>query len=161
MHYELAYIVSAQVPENEHGAIQEEVLANLKKAKATIKVEPNSLGRKRLAYPIENQKHGFYYVLEFDFEELGRESLKDLDTALRHNKNILRHLIIKISGKVRAASNNRQEDRKDAKAERVLRKTKDSDKKEDLKDEKEEVVKENVNLDHLDQQLDQILEKDQ
>lgn len=93
MHYELTYIVSALVPETEHSALQAEVLANFKKAKAEILSGPTSLGRKKLAYPILKQKHGFYVVIEFKLEDT--QELKELETSLRHNKNILRHLVVK------------------------------------------------------------------
>ena len=69
------------------------VLSFFKKAKAEILSGPTSLGRKKLAYPILKQKHGFYVVLEFKLEDT--QELKELETSLRHNKNILRHLVIK------------------------------------------------------------------
>lgn len=163
MHYELTYIVSAQVPETEHGALQTEVLDLLKKAKTTIKLEAYSLGRKRLAYPIEKQRHGFYTVLEFAFEEdASKEGLKDIDTSLRHNKNILRHLIIKTNGKPKLEIKNTDNESESkptrkAVAGRNVKKTENVKKEETKKVE----AKVNVDLTELDQQLDKILEKDQ
>lgn len=153
MHYELTYIVSAQVPETEHGAVEKTVLDLLKKAKTTIKLSPYSLGRKRLAYPIEKQKHGFYYVLEFDFVDEDKSGLQDFETSLRHDKNILRHLIVKISGKPKPVRRN-----KDA-AEPAVKTEKNP--RSEQKETKTSEVKAKVDLEDLDQQLDNILEKDQ
>lgn len=163
MHYELTYIVSAQVPETEHGALQTEVLDLLKKAKTVIKLEAYSLGRKRLAYPIEKQRHGFYTVLEFDFEEdASREGLKDIDTSLRHNKNILRHLIIKTNGKPKLEIKN-TDNESESKPSRKVSAGRNVKKTESVKKEETKKVEEKVNVDltALDQQLDKILEKDQ
>jgi ribosomal protein S6 len=63
------------------------------KKPAEILSGPTALGRKKLAYPILKQKHGFYVVVEFNLEDT--QELKELETSLRHNKNILRHLVIK------------------------------------------------------------------
>jgi ribosomal protein S6 len=160
MHYELTYIVSAQVPETEHGALQAEVLDLLKKAKTTIKLEPYSLGRRRLAYPIEKQRHGFYTVLEFAFEEAeDKAGLKDFETILRHNKNILRHLVVKTNGKPKLEIKNTEAEPevKAHKTHSSSRVTKKVEKEMPVKS--EEKIK--VDLTELDQQLDKILEKDQ
>lgn len=94
MKYELSFIISSAIAETEHEAVKQEILGYLSKAKATIVREPYFIGRKKLAYPIKKQKHGFYAFLEFESEEAA--NLKELDINLRHNNNILRHLIIKL-----------------------------------------------------------------
>lgn len=94
MKYELSFIISSVLPETEHEALHKEVLSYLDKIKAKTSKEFNSLGRKKLAYTIKKQKHGFYVFLNFELEETA--GLKSLDTDLRHNNNILRHLIIKL-----------------------------------------------------------------
>ena len=158
MHYELVYIVSSALPETDHPALQGEILAYFGQIKAKIIAEPYSLGRKRLAYPINNQKHGFYVAMEFDVED--KAGLKELDTAIKHNKNVLRHLIIKKSAISKTPREINQIDkprelsiraskpipRVDDKLRSATPKTKDKPK---------------IDLDDLDQKLDQILKKEQ
>lgn len=93
MKYELSFIISPLVPETEHESLKQEILGYLKESKAEIISEPYFIGRKKLTYPIKKQKHGFYVFLEFNLEE--KQALKELDIKLRHNNNLLRHLIIK------------------------------------------------------------------
>lgn len=51
------------------------------------------MGQRKLAYPIEKQINGFYYVINFD----GNASVvKELDRRLGLDENILRHMIIRL-----------------------------------------------------------------
>lgn len=95
MHYELGVIVNPNVPETEHSNVQEKVLSYLKKINAKIVRDFYSGGRRKLAYPIKNQKHGFYFYLEFTFDETEAKAVKLLDRDLKLDVNILRHLIVK------------------------------------------------------------------
>jgi ribosomal protein S6 len=95
MHYELGLIVNPNVPETEHANVQEQVLGYLKKINAKIERDFYSGGRRKLAYPIKNQKHGFYLYLEFSFPESELKAVKLLDHELKLDNNILRHLIVK------------------------------------------------------------------
>lgn len=175
MHYELTYIVSALVPETEHSALQTEVLANFKKAKAEILSGPISLGRKKLAYPILKQKHGFYVVIEFKLEDT--QELKDLETSLRHNKNILRHLVVKrrilnvfdkngeknFADEVKKAAPSKRTDSRGARSSRSAYAPRPSFKKPEAAKVavKAEVKKPDFDMSSLDQQLDNILSKEQ
>jgi len=93
MKYELAFIINPTVPETEHQKLYQEILGYLTHAKAEVIGQPFFMGRKKLAYPIKKQKHGFYVFLEFNSEN--QAGLKELDTKLKHHTGILRHLIIK------------------------------------------------------------------
>lgn len=93
MKYELTYIVSSAIAENMHSGINQEILSYVEAAGAKVVKQPFTLGRRKLAYPIEKQKQGFYVTMEFDLED--GSTLKDLDHKLRLNQNVLRHLIIK------------------------------------------------------------------
>ncbi len=96
MKYELSFIISGVLPETEHPALQREIFAYLEKARAQTSGRFEALGRKKLAYPINKQKHGFYMYIIFDLED--KSALKELDTQLKHHHNILRYLIIKLEG---------------------------------------------------------------
>ena len=50
------------------------------------------MGRKKLAYPINKEVSGFYYLMNV---EATHEIIGEFDRKLRINENILRHLILK------------------------------------------------------------------
>ena len=154
MHYELSYIISAVVPETEHQGVQDEVLSYLKKIKAEIIGQPYALGRKKLTYPINKQKHGFYMVLEFDVED--KTQLAELDTVLKHNVNILRHLVIK---KPKLSEPKPSSQRTAAKASIPVKPEINKEANKPVIEPKGERVA--VDLDDLDKKLDKILEQDQ
>lgn len=56
-------------------------------------VEFNDLGEKKLAYTINKEVSGYYYVMKI---EATKEAIKELDRKASINENILRHLIIKL-----------------------------------------------------------------
>ncbi len=93
MKYELGIIIGSNIPETEHKAIEQEILGWLDKIKAQTDKKFDSIGRKKLAYAIKKQKHGFYIFLNFELEDASK--LKELDTNLKHKNKILRYLIIK------------------------------------------------------------------
>ncbi len=88
--YELLYLVSAHVPENQLETIQNEVSGWVKKLGGTI-TKQESWGRKKLAYPINKEKFGFYLLNEFDLESL---NVAELQKDLRLHKLIMRYLLL-------------------------------------------------------------------
>lgn len=96
MKYELSFIISGALPETEHSVLQREIFAYLEKAPAQNIGRFETVGRRKLAYPISKQKQGFYMYIVFELED--KAGLKELDTQLKHNNNILRHLIVKLEG---------------------------------------------------------------
>ena len=50
-------------------------------------------GLKKLAYPIQHKKTGFYHLIEF---KLKPEDVKDLDLSFRRDERVMRHLIVKL-----------------------------------------------------------------
>lgn len=149
MKYEISFIISSTIPENEHNKIQEQVLGYLDEAKAKHDKEFFSLGRKKLAYPIKKQRNGFYIFMVFELEDTA--ALTELDTKLKHNNSILRHLIIK---KDKASSQTPAEQ---------AAKYKETD--QESEPEKKEAPKtsgkkenEKVNLEDIDKKLDDLLD---
>lgn len=51
------------------------------------------MGQKKLAYAINGQINGFYYVINFDGTSA---TVKELDRRLGLDENIIRHLIIRL-----------------------------------------------------------------
>lgn len=93
MKYELAFIINPIVPETEHQRLYQDIVGYLAANHAEVIGQPFFMGRKKLAYPIKKQKHGFYVFLEFNSEN--QAGLKDVDVKLKHHTGLLRHLIIK------------------------------------------------------------------
>lgn len=153
MKYELSFIISSTIPENEHSKIQEQVLAYLDEVKAKHDKEFFSLGRKKLAYPIKKQRNGFYIFTVFELEE--KEVLKDLDIKLKHNSNILRHLIIKKDKA--SASKSPAEQVKEYQEKTTDDKEGPKTNSKDVAENKKEDVK--VNLDDIDKKLDDLLDE--
>ncbi len=90
-HYELLYLVAGNIAENEQQPIIDVVKALIEQFEGT-NIKPFSLGKRRLAYPIEKFKQGFYNGFEFD---LIPNQLPKLESAMRLERNVLRFLTIK------------------------------------------------------------------
>ena len=89
--YEVMFIVKANLDEaaldNTTKEIQKIITSNKSKV-----IEFKDLGRKKLAYPINKEISGFYYLMDV---EATTEVIQEFDRKLRINENILRHLILK------------------------------------------------------------------
>ncbi len=96
-HYELLAIVSGRFAETEVGEIYTKIEDLVKKSTSAIHYR-QPLDRKRLAYPINNQLFGYYFLMEFDAET---STIAQVNNALRLWPDILRHHIItkKTAGK--------------------------------------------------------------
>ncbi len=90
--YEIMFIIKSSMEESEIKKTAEELkkLINGKKSKV---IEMTEMGRKKLAYPINKELSGFYYVLKV---ETDHDTIKEFDRKVSINENVLRHLIIKI-----------------------------------------------------------------
>ena len=53
------------------------------------------MGRKKLAYPINKETSGYYYVMTV---EADHDTIKEFDRKVSINEKVLRHLIIKVEG---------------------------------------------------------------
>lgn len=91
MQYELLYIVSASVADDDIGTAETNVRALLEKNGATI-VTSARLGKFRFAYPIRKSRYGNYILVNFTAEPA---SLAKLEEALRLSNDVLRHLILR------------------------------------------------------------------
>jgi len=159
MKYELSFIISPAIAETEHLSVNQQVLDYLKGIDAKVTREPYFMGRRKLAYPIAKQKHGFYVSLEFESEN--SSSLKELDTKLKHDNSLLRYLVIKLENRLESANVDFSKMvEKDTNKENVRapRRSKATPKKEETK-KREDKDKGKVRLEDIDEQLDKILEE--
>ena len=90
-HYELTYIISANLAETEYPNIQTQVKELISGKLTGAITREMVLGRKKLAYPIKKEKHGYYVTVEFDLEPA---NIRELDRLLKLDNSLLRHLLI-------------------------------------------------------------------
>lgn len=90
-HYELLYIVPISVAEEQIAEVMQSVQKLLLGAKAQIHKEEN-IGKRKLSYPIKQQRHGTYISVVFDMDTT---ELFEVERKLRLHTEVLRYLITK------------------------------------------------------------------
>ena len=90
--YEMMFIVKTTVEETEAVKVAEELKSIITSMKGEI-TDSKDLGNKKLAYPINKEVTGFYFVVDFT---ANNEIVSELDRKARINENILRHMIIRL-----------------------------------------------------------------
>lgn len=90
--YEIMFIVKTTMEEDQVKKTAEE-LQNLINNKTSKVIEFKEMGRKKLAYPINKELSGFYYVMTV---EADHETVSEFDRKVSINEKVLRHLIIKV-----------------------------------------------------------------
>src|SRR6266536_3687619 len=88
--YEVLFILSPQVPEEEATALVAEFKRVGESTGAKLTHE-DAWGRRRLAYPIQKFNEGIYHL--FVYESDG--SLAELDRRMKNSDRILRHMIVR------------------------------------------------------------------
>jgi len=88
--YEVLFILSPQVPEEESATLIQDFKRVAESTGAKLSNE-ESWGRRRLAYPIQKFTEGNYHLFVFDTDS----SLSELDRRMRNSDRILRHMIVR------------------------------------------------------------------
>ena len=148
--YELLYIIPNQYTDDEAKKIKEKIDQMLKSFGGMISHEED-LGKKKLAYPIKQVAHGYYFLTEFELED-GRQ-LKEINNFLRLDKEILRAQII-VKKKLTAEEIEKNKKREEAKAKFETRVEKAEIKPAKIADTKK------VDIKNLDEKLEKILKTD-
>jgi small subunit ribosomal protein S6 len=94
--YELALIINPEVSEEETRAILDRV-EQVTATNGGQVVRINQWGRRRLAYPIERQRDGFYVFIDMI---LNPETVIELERTLKVSETVLRHMVKKRDSKV-------------------------------------------------------------
>lgn len=90
--YEMMFIVKTTIDE----AAVKTTVENLKSVITSMKGEitdEKDMGQKKLAYTINKEVNGFYYVIDFN---ANNELVAELDRKARIDENVIRHMIINI-----------------------------------------------------------------
>jgi small subunit ribosomal protein S6 len=88
--YEVLFILSPQVPEEEATSLISDFKGVAEKNGATLKSE-DAWGRRRLAYPIHKFNEGIYHLFVLESEG----SLSELDRRMKNVDRVLRHIIVR------------------------------------------------------------------
>ncbi|HIC39213.1 MAG TPA: 30S ribosomal protein S6 [Candidatus Marinimicrobia bacterium] len=91
-YYETLYILNPEYEQERIDNILKEVEEEASKFSKVI--NHSVWNKKRLAYPVDNHKYGFYVLLQFESEDQG--SLISFDNYLKLNKFILRYQSVRI-----------------------------------------------------------------
>jgi len=87
--YELGFILTPEVNEEQTRAILERIEQIATNYGGQI-VRVNQWGRRRLAYPIQHHRDGFYLFIDMI---LTPETVSELDRTLKVSEEVIRHLI--------------------------------------------------------------------
>ena len=89
--YEIMYILKADLDEAARKAEMDKLADLLTKNGAKVEKVDESFGIRELAYPINDELKGYYVILKVSAEQV---ALYEFNRKVRHNANVLRHLII-------------------------------------------------------------------
>jgi len=98
-HYETMFIVKPTLTAEEIQAQISAVKENIEKNGGTI-ASTDDMGTRELAYEIQKNKRGYYYLIYFTAPT---ESILELERTFRINENILRFIFIKHESKTEIA----------------------------------------------------------
>ena len=89
--YEIGFILNPEVSEEQTRTILERIDQIVARYDGQV-IKVNQWGRRRLAYPIEHHRDGFYVFID---TILTPETVSELDRTLKVSEEVLRHLIKK------------------------------------------------------------------
>ena len=87
--YELGFILNPEVSEEQTRAILERIEKIVNNYDGQV-VKVNQWGRRRLAYPIEHHRDGYYVFIDMI---LTPETVLELDRTLKVSEEVMRHLV--------------------------------------------------------------------
>ena len=148
-HYEILYIIPHSFTDEEAPVVGEKVKEMIIAEGGQITLE-DTLGKKKLAYPIKNIHHGYYILYEFDLEP---EKLKTIKDKLTLTAEVLRFMIVT---KKKKTSKDLLKEKEIA--EKIEAKKEKTEKEEA---EKEKATKPKVDLKDLDKKLDELLDTEE
>jgi len=92
--YEVTYIMRPSLEEAEIDTKVDQVAKVLKDNGGEVVGEIEKMGKRRLAYEIDDVREGYYVVMKFKGEPA---TAKELERQLRLNEDVMRALLININ----------------------------------------------------------------
>jgi len=93
VNYEVTYILRPTLEEADADARVETIAEGLKANGGEVAGEIEKLGKRRLAYEIEDLREGYYVVMKF---KSSTTASRELERQMRLNDDVLRALVIKL-----------------------------------------------------------------
>ncbi len=89
--YEIMFIVKTTMESDAASKLANSYKKLITDEKGTVDAMKD-MGQRKLAYAIDKQINGYYYVIDF---AASVETINELDRKMRLDENILRHMIIR------------------------------------------------------------------
>ena len=93
--YELGFIIPSSVPETETQGVIDTVRGWIESFDGQV-TNVDYWGRRRLAYPIEEFREGYYVFMQMEFAP---SRLNELESNLHLSNQVIRHLVIRLDEK--------------------------------------------------------------
>tara|TARA_S200000501_G_C20186766_1_gene466802 strand:+ start:49 stop:387 length:339 start_codon:yes stop_codon:yes gene_type:complete len=90
--YETVFILNPVLSETQIEEAVQKYIDLIKSQKGSISNQEN-WGLKKLAYPIENKKSGFYHLFEF---AASSDAIPALEVEFRRDERVMRYLTVKL-----------------------------------------------------------------
>ena len=94
--YEVTYILRPALEETDMDSRVETIAESLKGQGGEVVGEIEKLGKRRLAYEIDDVREGYYVVMKFKSEAVAS---RELERQMRLNEDVMRALFIKLDSK--------------------------------------------------------------
>ncbi len=85
------YILKADLDEASRKEVMDKLAKLITDNGGSVEKTDESMGLRELAYPIKEQSKGYYVVLKVSMDNV---ALYEFNRKVRHNPNVLRHLIV-------------------------------------------------------------------
>jgi len=92
--YEVTYIVRPTLEEAEVDARIEAIATQLRNGGGEVVGEIEKMGKRRLAYEINDVREGYYVVMKFKSDAA---QAKELERQLRLNEDVMRQLLLNLN----------------------------------------------------------------
>ena len=102
--YELMYILSSAVSDNDAPSISAEIEKFITDNGGKL-ISTEMLGKKKLAYPIKKTRNGFYILSTFNLEGA---KIGPLENKIRSQEAIIRFLVVNLEEQERRAAKDRE-----------------------------------------------------
>jgi len=90
--YELMYIIGSHISDDQIPSVTEEVKKFISEGGGTV-TKHEELGKRKLAYPIQKTRNGYYVVVNFTAPA---ENINSIEHKVRTSQSIIRHLILNL-----------------------------------------------------------------
>lgn len=156
MEYELLFFTSL-ANEERIGEIKREIGDAINTKGGKISTDFFDIGKRKFAYPIKKQTHGFFSFCRFTTDE--KDILPELNRQLSLNEKIMRHLIVRADeiGKPFIPQST-QEPKKEVKNEKTAISS-DQKNKQKIDEKKNSDPERKIGMTELNEKLDEILEE--